>query len=156
MKIHYARVGLIVLLIGLVTGCATPYTTKSKGLTSFLAYEGNQSKWPTSSSALTEVDFAIPAYLGLPAKPYRVLGFVVSAEPLANDERFPVWLWSDETRLANACNLAKEHGADAVLLTKDPAILGVFRPEAGRDLPSYRLLTNFDGVILAIKWMERR
>jgi len=140
----------------LVTGCATPYTTQSKGFTGFLAYEGVQSKWPTSSSALTQVDFAIPAYLNLPARPYRVIGFVVSTEPLANDEKLPVWLWGDETRLANACNQAKDHGADAVLLTKDSTFVNMLKPEAGRDRQSYRLLTNFDGVIVAIKWADRR
>src|SRR5436309_8795895 len=88
--------GLIVALFG----CATTYTTQSKGFTGFIAYEGNQPKWPTSSSALTEVDFAIPVYLGLPAKSYRVLGFVVSDEPISNDKKLPAWLWSDETRLA--------------------------------------------------------
>jgi hypothetical protein len=137
-------------------GCATPYTTRSKGFTGFLAYEGTQSKWPTSSSALTEPDFAVPAYLGLPAKPYRVIGFVVSDEPLADDKKLPVWLWSDETRLANACNQAKDHGADAVLLTNDPVLVGMLKPQTGRDLKSYRLLTNFDGVIVAIKWTDRR
>ena len=149
------RLATLAALIGL-TGCATTYTTASKGFTGFIAYEGNQPKWPTSSSALTEVDFAIPVYLGLPAKSYRVLGFVVSDEPISNDKKLPAWLWSDETRLANACNQAKAYGADAILLTKDPALVSLMSPQAGRDAESYRLLTNFDGVIVAIRWADRR
>ena len=144
-------------LAALITfsGCATPHTTSSKGFTGFLAYEGNQSRWPTSSSALTEVDFAIPVYLGLPPRAYRVVGFVVSSEPLGS-EKLPAWLWSDETRLANACNQARDHGADAILLTKDATLTGLMPPEVGRDAQSYRLLANFDGVIVAIRWADRR
>ena len=70
-----------------LTGCATPHTTASRGFTGFIAYEGRQSTWPTSSAALTEVDFAIPAYLGLPSKSYHVIGFVVSEEPLSSEQR---------------------------------------------------------------------
>lgn len=143
-------------LVTAVVGCATPYTTSSKGFTGFIAYEGNQSKWPVSASALTQVDFSVPVYLGLPARPYRVVGFVVSDEPISDDKKLPPWLWSDETRLANACNQARDHGADAVLLTKDSTLTSVLHPAAGRDLPSYRLLTNFDGVIVAVKWADRR
>jgi hypothetical protein len=140
----------------LAAGCATPYRTRSTGFTGFLAYEGPQSRWPTSASALTQTDFALPVYLGLPAKAYRVVGFVVSAEPLGDEQKLPGWLWTDETRLANACNQAQRHGADAVVLTKDPTLVNLLRPEVGRSAESYRLLTNFDGVIVAIKWSDRR
>lgn len=149
-------ISLSFLFVAILAGCATPYKTKSKGFTAFIGYDGPQSKWPTSTSALKEVDFAVPAYLGLPPMQYKVIGFIVSDEPMTEEQRLPSWLWSDETRLANACNQARAHGADAVVLTKDPALTRVLKPEAGRDLKSYRLLTNFEGVIVAIKWGDRR
>ena len=133
----------------------TPYTTQSRGFTGYLAYEGAQAKWPTGSSALTKVDFAIPVYLAPPGRSYRVIGFVVAEEPISDENKLPGWLWSDETRLGNACNQARAHGADAVLLSKDPVFTSVIKPQPGRDLQSYRLLTNYDGVIVAIKWDRR-
>jgi hypothetical protein len=144
------------MLIPVLSGCATTYTTTSKGFTGFLVFDGNQVSWPRASSSLTEVNFALPVYLGLPSKPYRVLGFVVDAEPKIGDQTLPSWLWTDETRLANACNQAKERGADALLLTNDPTILRAMNATEGPNGKLNRLLTNFDGVIVAIKWGDHR
>lgn len=153
--IHRSRWLLIIAALAGWMGCATPHTTSSPGFTDFLAFEGTQASWPRATSSLVKSDFAVPAYLGLPSKPYRVIGFVVNSEPIVGDEGLPAWLWSDETRLANACNRALEHGADAVLLTKDPALVRLLTPPDGHTIQSYRLLTNFDGVIVAIKWTNR-
>jgi hypothetical protein len=152
-----SHIRLWVVLIGVtgLLGCVTPHTTSSEGFTGFLAYEGSQSGWPRAASALMKSDFAVPAYLGLPSRPYRVIGFVVNDEPIVGDQGLPPWVWSDETRLANACNQARYHGADAVLLTKDPALVKLLNPQEGHTLQSYRLLTNFDGVIVAVKWSDR-
>ena len=147
---------LFVLLAMGVMGCATTYTTSSTGYTAFLAYEGKQSNWPQAPSVLTKVDFAVPAYLGLPSKPYRVIGLIVNDEPEISGKGLPSWLWTDETRLANACNQAKAHGADAVLVTNDPSILRALNVQEGPGVKSSRLLTNSDGVIVAIKWADRR
>ena len=74
------RVCLLVMTSGMLAagllGCATSHTTTSTGYTAFLAFEGKQSSWPQAPSALTQVDFAVPAYLGLPPKPYRVIGLI--------------------------------------------------------------------------------
>ena len=156
MKAVLPRLLLTGLLACSVFGCATPHTTRSTGFTGFLAFEGTQLNWPRASSSLIKADFAVPAYLGLPSRSYRVIGFVVNTEPEVGKEGLPAWLWSDETRLANACNQARDHGADAVLLTKDPVFLRAMNPQEGHPPPAKRLLTNFDGVIVAIQWADRR
>ena len=153
------RVCLLVMTSGMMAagllGCATAHTTSSTGYTAFLAFEGKQSSWPQAASALTEVDFAVPVYLGLPPRAYQVIGLIVNDEPEINGKGLPSWLWTDETRLANACNQAKANGADAVLVTNDPTILRALNVQEGREVKS-RLLTNFDGVIVAIKWADHR
>jgi hypothetical protein len=143
----------VVLASGLL-GCATPHTTESKGMTGYLAYDGKQDNWPRNSSSLTKVDFAVPAYLGLPPKPYRILGFVVNTAPsLGAQAALPEWMWSDETRMANAANQAKEHGGDAIMVTNDPKVVQVFKTLAAGS-ESTRLLVNSDAEIVVIKWTK--
>lgn len=153
-----SRVFYFVLLGGMLaaglSGCATPHTTSSTGYTAFLAFEGKQSNWPQAPSVLTKMDFAVPAYLGLPPKSYRVIGLIVNDEPEISGKGLPSWLWTDETRLANACNQAKAHGADAVLVTNDPTLLRALNVQEGPGVKSSRLLTNSDGVIVAIQWIS--
>src|SRR5574341_2503549 len=43
------------------------------GSTRFIAYEGKQD-WPTGEGASVIKDYAVPIYLGLPPKGYKVLG----------------------------------------------------------------------------------
>jgi hypothetical protein len=155
-KYVYALTLLGAMLAASLSGCATKQPTTSTRYTGFLAFEGNQSSWPQAPSALTKVDFAVPAYLGLPSKSYRIIGLIVNEEPEIGGKGLPSWLWSDETRLANACNQAKAHGADAVLVTNDPTILRALNVQEGPGVKSSRLLTNYDGVIVAIKWGDRR
>ena len=144
----------ILFLAGLtaVLGCATPHTTTSKGFTGYLAYDGKQQSWPRGSSTLVKMDFAVPAYLGLPSKAYRIVGFVVITEPSMSG--LPDWMWSDETRMANAANQAREHGADAILVTNDPKIVQTFTNLAAQSGQSGKLLVNTDAQIVAIKWAK--
>ena len=102
LKRVYFYTFLATLLAAVLSGCATPHTTAAKGLTAYLAYDGKQQQWPRADSALVKADFALPAYVGLPSKPYQVIGFVVNAEPTISGQGLPSWLWTDETRLANA------------------------------------------------------
>jgi hypothetical protein len=141
-------IGLSVALAASLMGCATPHTTTSKGMTDYLAYSGKQEKWPRSNSALIKTDFAVPAYLGLPAKNYQIIGFVV---PSKGWEGLPQLMWSDETRMANACNQAREHGADAIMVSNDPKIVQTFRTLAA-DSPN--LLGESTSEIVAIKWTK--
>src|SRR5262249_9668061 len=115
---------------------------------------GKQQSWPRSPSSLTKTDFTIPVYMGLPSKPYEVIGFVVNSEPLLSGNGLSEWLWSDETRLGNACNQAKAHGADAILLTKDQTILEALKSQAAALPESSRLLVNYDGQVAAIRWTD--
>src|SRR6185295_8601648 len=104
---------LSVVLAAGVCGCATPHSTTSTGMTSYLAYDGKQQSWPRGSSSLIKTDFAVPAYLGLPSKAYNIVGFVVNTEPTVGGKGLPDWIWNDETRIATACNQARAHSADA-------------------------------------------
>jgi hypothetical protein len=142
-------VALGAVLAGLL-GCATPHSTTSKGMTDYLSYMGKQEKWPRGDSALVKVDFAVPAYLGLPSKPYQILGFVV---PTKDWQGLPDWMWSNETRMANACNQAKEHGGDAIIVTNDPKIVQVYKALAAGS-GSDPLLTDSNSEIVVIKWTK--
>lgn len=143
-------VSVALLVAAGLSGCATTYTTTAKGPTSFLAYEGKQQRWPRADSALIKSGFAVPAYQGLPSRSYQILGFVVTSDsPISG---VPSWIWGEETRLANACNQAKEHGADAIVVTTDPVIVKTFNAIPAQGGTSKRLLAESDAVVAAIKW----
>jgi hypothetical protein len=131
-----SRVFYFVLLGGMLAavllGCATPHTTSSTGYTGFLVFEGKQSNWPQAPSVLTKMDFAVPAYLGLPPKSYRVIGLIVNDEPEISGKGLPSWLWTNDSTLLRALNV-----------------------QEGPGIRSSRLLTNSDGVIVAIQWADR-
>jgi uncharacterized protein YceK len=145
--------GFMALLVAAsLSGCATTYSTTSKGPTSFLAYEGKQQRWPRADSALVKSNFAVPAYQGPPSKSYQLLGFVVTSDsPISG---MPSWIWGEETRLANACNQAKEQGADAIVVTMDPVIVKTFNAIPTPGGTSKRLLAESDAVVAAIKWVR--
>lgn len=143
---------LSLLLAAGLSGCATTYSTTSKGPTSFLAYDGKQQRWPRGESALVKSSFSIPAYQGLPPKPYTILGFVVTSDSPISE--VPAWMWGDETRLANACNQGKEYGADAIMVTSDPVIMKAIDSIPTTAAGSKRLLASSDAVVVAIKWVQ--
>ena len=144
---------MAVTAAAVLSGCATPHSTESKGLTSFLTYEGQQQRWPRAESTLVRADFAVPAYQGLPQKAYQIIGLVVPADAPIVGQSVPGWLWNNETRLANACNQAKGHGADAIAVTSDPVILKALRVQTVGPAKSSRVFSDSDAVIIAIKWV---
>ena len=56
---------LVVLLTLFLSGCAT---------SDFHQYTGAQQNWPTASGAFVGTKYDVPAYYGLPSRPYIVLG----------------------------------------------------------------------------------
>jgi hypothetical protein len=144
-------VSIALLVAAGLSGCATTYTTTSKGPTSYLAYDGKQQRWPRGESALVK-SFAVPAYQGLPPKAYTIHGVVATSDSPVSGA--PSWMWGDETRLANACNQAKEHGADAVMVTTDPAVCKAIDSVPTAAGVSKRLLASSDAVVVAIKWVQ--
>ena len=73
------RIGRIGGLLGLAlllpadAGRAQGTGDPKFGDTRFLNYEGDQ-RWPTAESAESIGGFAVPIYVGLPTRPYKVLG----------------------------------------------------------------------------------
>jgi hypothetical protein len=147
-----ASIAAVVLLAAGLSGCATTYSTTSKGPTSFLAYDGKQQRWPRGESALVKSSFTVPAYQGLPPNAYTIQGVVATSDsPVAGA---PSWMWGDETRLANACNQAKEHGADAVMVTTDPTVRKAVDSIPTTAGVSKQLLASSDALVVAIKWVR--
>lgn len=141
----------LTITIGL-SGCATTYSTTSKGPTSFLAYDGKQQRWPRGESALVKSSFSVPAYQGLPPKAYTIHGVVTTSDSPVSD--VPSWMWGDETRLANACNQAKERGADAVMVTTDAEVRKAIDAIPTTAGISKQLLASSDALVVAIKWVR--
>jgi hypothetical protein len=62
--------GLVAFLFAAVlTGCAWD-------VTHFTPYQGDQQNWPTARGAFVSNQGGIPAYYGLPSRPYVVLGYL--------------------------------------------------------------------------------
>jgi hypothetical protein len=91
----------------------------------FLRYEGAQ-KWPTGAGAQIITDFAVPIYLGLPNKPYRVLGRVYDERTSGigvMTRAFSEGLFSERDRQRDCADQAKYRGGDAVLVTNDERVI---------------------------------
>lgn len=145
-------VTVVLLVAAGLSGCATTYSTTSKGPTSYLAYDGKQQRWPRGESALVKSSFTVPAYQGLPPKAYTIHGVVTTSDSPVSG--VPSWMWGDETRLANACNQAKENGADAIMVTSDPAVRKAIDSIPTAAGVSKQLLASSDAVVVAIKWVR--
>lgn len=100
-------------------------TEVKTGDTTVVAYQGKQD-WPTADGAEVIKDYAVPIYMGLPNKGYKVIGRIV-------DERqegfrvvgraFDNTFGSQKNRLRNCANQAKLHDGNAVLITADERVL---------------------------------
>src|SRR5580700_413741 len=98
------------------------------GDTTFTAYDGAQS-WPRGQGAEIIKDYSAPIYIGLPDKRYKVVGRIMDNRDSGFDavgRAFDEGLGSEKHRMRNCANQAKEHGADAVLVTDDENVIKVF------------------------------
>ena len=57
-------VSLSLLFLG---GCAS---------SDFKAYSGAQQNWPTAAGGFVDTNYAVPAYYGLPHRPYTIIGYL--------------------------------------------------------------------------------
>jgi hypothetical protein len=120
----------------------------------FLRYEGAQS-WPTGERAQVVSDFAVPIYLGLPNKPYTVLGRIYDERTSGigiMTRAFSEGLFSERDRQRDCADQAKFRGGDAVLVTNDERVikaLGVSRDELQKTTP---LFQHKDSATLVIKF----
>jgi len=147
------------LLFGLA--CPPALTAKDTdkdtrtGDTAFIAYEGPQD-WPRNDGAMVIREHAVPIYIGLPAKRYRVLGRIYDNRTSGFDaigRAFNEAFGKERTRMQACANQAKLQGANAVLVTDDQRIVNAFgltRKELRRSAPLFND-GNRDKIVLAIE-----
>ena len=152
MKVWAAAL-VAVLVCGAVSVSAQE-AGKKFGDAKFLTFEGTQ-KWPTGDRAQIISDFSVPIYLGLPNKPYTVLGRVYDDRTTGMGvvgRAFSEGLFSEKDRQRDVADQAKYRGGDAVLVTNDERIigsLGLSREELSKTTP---LFQHRDSATLVIKF----
>jgi hypothetical protein len=127
---------------------------KKFGDAKYLKHEGTQA-WPTGDHAQIITDFAVPIYLGLPNKRYKVLGRVYDDRTSGigvMTRAFAEGLFSEKDRQRDCADQAKYRGGDAVLVTNDERIvkaLGLSREELSKTAP---LFQHKDSATLVIQF----
>jgi hypothetical protein len=135
-------------------GIAQAQDAKKFGDAVYLTYEGTQS-WPTGDRAQIVSDFAVPIYLGLPNKRYKVLGRIYDERTSGigvMTRAFAEGLFSEKDRQRDCADQAKYRGGDAVLVTSDERIigpLGLSKEELSKTAP---LFQHKDSAVLVIKF----
>jgi hypothetical protein len=152
------RAWIPALLLAMLAAGALPALaqdpTKKFGDAAFLRYEGAQS-WPTGQGAQVISDFAVPIYLGLPNRPYKVLGRVYDDRTSGfgvMTRAFSEGLFSERDRQRDCAEQAKYRGGDAVLITNDERViktLGVSKDDLSKTTP---LFQHKDSATLVIKF----
>jgi hypothetical protein len=119
----------------------------------FLRYEGVQN-WPQGSGAQIISDFAVPIYLGLPARPYKVLGRIYDGRTSGigvMGRALAEGLFPERDRQRDCADQAKYQGGDAVLVTNDPRIIKALGLSAEDLTKTTPLFQHKDSATLVIK-----
>lgn len=121
----------------------------------FIAYEGPQPSWPTADHAQVIKDFAVPIYLGLPEKSYKVLGRIY--DPRSSGfgivlRAFAEGLFPEKDRQRDCANQAQYRGADAVVVTNDPKLVKAFDLDSSEIAKSAPLFNHKHKIVLAVKF----
>jgi hypothetical protein len=154
MKTLTAVLGLLTILAWSGTAARAQESGKKFNDAAFLSYSGTQN-WPTGDKAMLISDFAVPIYLGLPGKPYKVLGRVYDERTTGigvMTRAFAEGLFSERDRQRDCADQAKFRGGDAVLVTNDERVinaLGLSREQLSKTTP---LFQHKDSVTLVIKF----
>ena len=145
----------VALVMGLVPSVQAGDTGKAFGDAHFIAYEGSFKNWPTGDKAQVIKDYAVPIYIELPEKKYKVLGRIYDPRRSGIGivgRAIAEGLFAEKDRQRDCANQAKYREGDAVLVTKDERIikaLGVDATEIEKTAP---LFDHKDKVVLAIKF----
>ena len=145
---------LVAVLVCGVVSASAQEAGKKFGDAKFLKYEGMQ-KWPTADRTQIISDFSVPIYLGLPSRPYKVLGRVYDDRTTGigvMNRAFAEGLFSEKDRQRDCADQAKYRGGDAVLVTNDEGVisaLGLSREELSKTTPLFR---HRDSATLVIKF----
>jgi hypothetical protein len=124
------------------------------GETMVIAYEGKQS-WPTGENAQVIKGYAVPIYIGLPAKRYTVVGRICDSRTSGVEvvERgFDEAFGKERHRMRNCANQAKRQGGDAVLVTDDERVLKPFNLSSRELKETAPLFDHKDKIVLIIKF----
>lgn len=146
--------GLLVVLAGSGVAAHAQEAGKKFGDAVFLKYEGTQS-WPTGDRSQIISDFAVPIYLGLPNKRYKVIGRVYDERTTGigvMTRAFAEGLFSEKDRQRDCADQAKYRGGDAVVVTNDERIikaLSLTKEELSKTAP---LFQHKDSAVLVIKF----
>ena len=151
---------IIAVVLGLCVAWTWAASAKDKddndkvGDTAFSAYDGRQS-WPTGKNTEVNKDYSVPIYLGLPDKHFKVLGRIYDKRESGFDvmsRAFDEGLGSEKHRMRNVANQAKDHGADAVIVTEDDEVIKAFNlshKEVHRSAPLFKYKHS---IVLAVKF----
>ena len=151
------------VVLGLAVMWAMNATAKDKkadkdeakvGDTAFMAYEGSQS-WPTGTGSQVNKDYSVPIYIGLPEKSYKVLGRICDKRTSGLgvvDHAFDEGLGKEGHRMRNCANQAKQHEADAVVVTDDEKVIKAFNLSKKDIRESAPLFDHEHSVVLAVKF----
>jgi hypothetical protein len=158
------RLGLVfAVVLGLGVAWTVTATAKDKksdkeeakvGDTAFLAYEGSQS-WPTAKGCGVNKEHAIPIYIGLPEGSYKVLGRIYDRRQSGFgvvDRAFDDAFGKERYRMRNCANQAKQHGADAILVTDAENVIKAFNLSKKEVRESAPLFDHVHSIVLAIKF----
>jgi hypothetical protein len=154
MKVLVGLLGLVAVLACAGVDAHAQDAGKKFGDAKFLTFEGKQS-WPTGDRAQIISDFAVPIYLGLPNKRYKVLGRIYDDRTSGIGvvgRAFSEGLFSEKDRQRDCADQAKYRGGDAVLVSNDERViksLGISREELSKTTP---LFQHKDSATLVIKF----
>jgi hypothetical protein len=143
----------ITMLLFAAPGLAQNTNDPKFGDTRFMFYEGDQ-RWPTADSAEAISGFAVPIYVGLPTRPYKVLGRIY--DPRATGigivgRVFAEGLFSESDRQRDCANQARFRGGNAVVVTNDERIVSVLNLTRSEIEGAAPLFDHKDSVVLAVK-----
>ena len=149
---------LIVGLIATIACGAGPAEAQDTGKkfhdAAFIAFEGTQT-WPTGAAAQVIPDFAVPIYIGLPNRPYKVLGRVYDDRTSGigvMTRAFSEGLFSERDRQRDCADQAKFRGGDALVVTNDERVIkafGLSKDDLAKTTP---LFQHKDSVTLVVKF----
>lgn len=141
--------------IGLAATLPGAAEDKAFGDAHFIAYEGSVKSWPTGDAPQVIKDYAVPIYIGLPGKKYKVLGRICDPRKTGIGivgRGIAEGLFPEKDRQRDCANLAKYREADAVLVTKDKKIIKAFGLDTAEIEKTAPLFAHKDKLVLAIKF----
>ena len=149
---------VVALVLAMLASITPPAQAQDSGKkfhdAAFMAYEGTQ-EWPTGTAAQVITGFAVPIYIGLPNRPYTVLGRVYDDRTSGigvMTRAFAEGLFSEKDRQRDCADQAKFRGGDALVITNDERVVkafGLSKDDLAKTTP---LFQHKDGVTLVVKF----